>query len=330
MNKNSLVILDKNRIISASNFQIRIYDSKKLIKTIPSYLIQDVVLHIDNNIKPSFLKLCSKLKIPIHFINKNGKYYGSYFNGNSKNILLREAQYNRRLDSNFVLNLSLNIVIGKRNSQLWVLKSIDRKLDLPNINLNNSLNNSYSKNIILGIEGTIAQSYWSKFGLLIKNKDFTFYNRVKNPPRDEINSLLSYGYVLLLSKIITNLLIVGLDPFMGFYHETNYRRPSLALDMMEEFRPIAVDKFVLNLINNRRIKKEDFENYYGVYFLKKGPRLFFIKEWLNWWYKKQFYVKKMRERLTLNELSLYQIRILAKTLVGEIENYIPLNIRGSA
>ena len=241
MNKNSLVILEKDKTISANNYQVRIYNEKNLIKTLPSNFIQDVILHIDNNIKPSFLKLCSKLKIPIHFINKNGRYYGSYFSGNSKNIFLRESQYKKRLDLNFVLNFSKAIVMGKRNSQLWVLKSIDKKANLPEV----ELNGSYSKNSILGIEGTIAQSYWLKFASIIKNKDFNFTHRTKNPPRDEINSLLSYGYVLLVSKTITNLLLVGLDPFMGFYHEINYRRPSLALDMMEEFRPIAVDKFCL-------------------------------------------------------------------------------------
>ncbi len=325
MNKNSLVILDKNKTISANNYQVRIYNENNLVKSLPVGLIQDVIIHIDNNIKPSFFKLCSKLKIPIHFINKNGKYYGLYYVGNSKNIFLRESQYKKRLDIDFVVNFSKAIVIGKRNSQLWVLKSIDKKANLPNINFNDL----YSKDSILGIEGTIAQSYWAKFSSIIKNKDFKFIHRTKNPPRDEINSLLSYGYVLLVSKTITNLLLVGLDPFMGFYHEINYKRPSLALDMMEEFRPIAVDKFVLNLINNRRIKKEDFENHYSVYFLKKKPRTFFIKEWLDWWYKKQFYIKQFKEKLTLNELSLYQIRILAKALVGELENYVPLNIRGS-
>lgn len=325
MNLTSLIILDKNRTISASENKILIYNNNKLLKSIPILVVEDVLLHIENNLNENFLKLCSKNKIPIHFINKNFKYYGTFYTGNSRNIFLREKQYYKRLDDDFVLDFSSKIIIGKRNSQLWILKTLDKKATLPNVNFNNI----HSKSELLGIEGAIAQNYWSKFGKLIKNKDFTFERRTKNPPRDEINSLLSYGYTLLVSKIITNILITGLDPYFGFYHELNYRRPSLALDFMEEFRPIAVDKFVLNLVNKRIINKDDFENYYGVMLLKSKARSKFIKEWMGWWFRKNFYSRQFKKKMTLSELSLNQIKIFTKTLVGELKSYIQLNLSGS-
>lgn len=325
MKPTSLIILDKERTISASGNKILIYNKNKLLRTVPSLIIEDIIVHIENNLHENFLKLCSKNKIPVHFVNKNLRYYGTFCTGNSKNIFLREKQYYKRLDDDFVLDFSLRIVIGKRNSQLWVLRTLDKETGLPNINFEKI----YSKSELLGIEGTIAQNYWFQFGKLIKNDDFNFIRRTKNPPRDEINSLLSYGYTLLVSKIITNILITGLDPYFGFYHELNYRRPSLALDFMEEFRPIAVDKFVLNLVNKRIITKNDFENYYGVMFLKKQAKGVFIKRWMDWWLKKEFYSKQFKKKLTLSELSMTQIKIFIKTLTGELKNYIPLDMKGS-
>lgn len=327
MTSRSLVILDKNKILASSGNKFIIYtqESKKQ-RQIPSFLIDDVIVHIENNIKPSFLKACSKLQIPVHFINKNYHYYGSFFVGNNRNIMLRNIQYSKRLSDEFCLSFSTELIKAKRNGQLWVLRSVNRNATLPEMKgyLINNINE------LLGIEGAISQVYWSQFSSLIKNDHFLFSGRVKNPPADEVNSLLSYGYSLLVCKIITNIKIVGLDPYFGFYHSINYRRPSLALDLMEEFRPIAVDKLVLNLINKKIIKKEDFINYYGVIMLTKRARALFIKEWLDWWFKRKFYVKSLKDKFTLSELSLIQARTLVKTLTEEIPSYRGLNILGSA
>ncbi|MCS7183769.1 MAG: CRISPR-associated endonuclease Cas1 [Patescibacteria group bacterium] len=321
----SVIILDKEKTISASNKKILVYDGKKIIKSTPVFIVEDIIIHIDNNIKGNLLKICSKYKIPTHFISKNLKYYGTFMIANSKNILLREVQYSKRLNSEFSLNISKKFIIGKRNSQLWVLKSLDKSSDLPNI----KIDDIKDKNQLLGIEGFIALKYWEQFSYLIKNKEFTFKSRTKNPPYDEVNSILSYGYVLLLSKIITNINLVGLDPYFGFYHEINYRRPSLALDLMEEFRPLAVDKLILNLLNKKIIKKEYFENYHGIFILKRNKQYFFVKKWMDWWFNKKFYVKSLKNSYTLSELSLRQIRNFAKYLVGDINEYEPLNFIGS-
>lgn len=325
MEKISLIILDKEKVISGSSTQLRVYDKNKLIRSCPIFRISDLIVHIDNLIRPNAFKLCTKNKIPIHFINKTGFYYGSFLQPTSRNIFLREAQYLKRLNKDFVLEFSKQIIKGKHKNQLWVLKKYQKDLHLPKPDFKNITDKSQ----ILGIEGSIAQVYWRKFGSLIKNPNFSFRFREKRPPRDPINSLLSYGYTLLTTRFITIILSVGLDPFFGFYHENNYKRPALALDLMEEFRPIAVDLFVLHLVNKRRLKKEDFENYFGFVVLKKKAQSFFIKEWLKWWFEKKFYVKRLKSEFTLNQLAEIQTRKLAKVLVEEIKEYQPLDFTGS-
>jgi len=318
-------ILDKNRTISASGDKILVYVNDKLARSIPIFKVSDLISHIDNTIKPNALKLCTKYKIPIHFVNKLGLYYGTYLQPTSKNIFLREAQYTKRLDEKFTINFCKKLILGKYKNQLWLLKKYNKNAILPEPNFENI----YDKSSILGIEGSIAQSYWRQFGNLIKNNDFSFRFREKNPPRDPINSLLSYGYTLLVTRIITNILLVGLDPYFGFYHENNYRRPSLALDLMEEFRPVAVDLFVVLLVNKRKIAVSDFENYFGCIFLKKSAKSLFVKEWFKWWFEKKFYIKKFRKEFSLNELSQIQTRKFAKVLVNELNEYSPLDFTGT-
>ncbi len=325
MEKIPLIILDKKKVVSASSSKILIYNNNKLLKSFPLFRISDLVVHIDNVLKPNVFKWCSKNKIPIHFINKLASYYGTYLQPNSKNIFLREAQYSKRKDKDFVLYLSKQIILGKSKNQAWVVKKYSGENKLPSFNLDAL----QDKSQILGVEGSIAQCYWREFSKFIKNDKFEFRFRDKNPPIDPVNSLLSYGYTLLVSRIITNILLVGLDPYFGFYHENHYRRPALALDLMEEFRPIAVDLLVLQLINKRRIKPEDFERDLGYVILKKNTRSFFVKEWLRWWFEKKFFIKKLKSEFTLNELSQVQVRKLAKLLVGEIKEYNPLDLTGS-
>jgi CRISPR-associated protein Cas1 len=324
MEKIPLVILDKNRVITSNSNQVKIYDYKTKIRDCPIFKISDIVVHIDNNLKPNIFKTASKHQIPIHFINKNGKYYGSFITGSSKNIFLRELQYRKRLDENFRLAISKKFITGKYNSQNWLLTKYDKNLKLPEVSL---IESAEDINNLLGIEGSIANVYWKAFAKLIKNEHFKFNHRSKNPPRDYVNSLLSYGYTLLTTRMISIILKVGLDPYFGFYHENNYRRPSLALDLMEEFRPIAVDKIVLNLINKRQLNPDDFENYFGIPLLKKSSRSYFIKNWLSWWFKEKFYFKSYKNSFTLEELAEIQARKLVKVLTKEIDNYEPLNFK---
>lgn len=108
-----------------------------------------------------------------------------------------------------------------------------------------------------GMEGFAARVYFGAFGELLDGMDFT--GRRRRPPPDPVNSLLSLGYTLLTYEAFSAVASVGLDPYIGFFHTDTYGRPSLALDVMEELRPVIVDVLVLGCLNQRRISPEDFE-----------------------------------------------------------------------
>jgi CRISPR-associated protein Cas1 len=133
----------------------------------------------------------------------------------------------------------------------------------------------------MGKEGAASQSYFSAFGKIFKGDGtgFTFTRRTRRPPKDPLNAMLSLGYTLLFNEVLLILEQTGLDPYLGYLHLPEYGRPSLALDVMEEFRPVIVDTMVLNLINKNIIKHDDFHGIVdkgknGVYLSKDKIKVF--------------------------------------------------------
>src|SRR5260370_23005569 len=132
---------------------------------------------------------------------------------------------------------------------------------------------------ILGLEGASSAAYFRCFGNLLSDpRQWPFPGRVKRPPTDPVNSLLSFGYSLLTNKVASAVQLVGFDHFVGYLHSSFYGRPALALDLMEEFRPVIVDSVVLNMLNNRMLTANDFVVEVGAYRLKdEKRRVFFTK-----------------------------------------------------
>ena len=172
-----------------------------------------------------------------------------------------------------------------------------------------------------GLEGTGAAIYFAAFPKLLR-QTMGFEGRRRRPPTDPVNALLSFGYTLLLNNVLAAIGLVGLDPYAGYLHSSQYGKPALALDLMEEFRPIIVDSVVQSVINNRVIEPGDFEAELGAYRLADPARRRFIQ--------------KFEERLaqevqhpTFNYQATYrrclelQVRLLAKTVLGEIPAYRP-------
>src|SRR5208283_1767600 len=136
---------------------------------------------------------------------------------------------------------------------------------------------------LLGIEGMAARVYFSAFSGMLKNcqedsgLSFDFKGRNRRPPVDQINALLSYAYALLSKDLTVTTLVVGFDPFLGFYHQPRYGRPALALDLMEEFRPIIADSVVLWVVNNGMVSPADFISRGPAVALKPEARRKFIQ-----------------------------------------------------
>ena len=140
------------------------------------------------------------------------------------------------------------------------------------------LDNRITLDELQGVEGMGSRAWFEAYPLMIKRKgtDFFFYGRNRRPPRDPVNAMLSFGYTMLAKDVVGELMRVGLDPYFGFLHSSVYGRPALALDMMEEFRPILVDSAVLTAINSGMVNDEDFEITNVNCLMSEGGRKSFI------------------------------------------------------
>ena len=180
---------------------------------------------------------------------------------------------------------------------------------------------------ILGMEGAGSSAYFNCFGKLLNDpRQWPFPGRVKRPPTDPVNALLSFGYSLLTSKVASAVQLVGFDHFVGYLHSSFYGRPSLALDLVEEFRPIIVDSVVLTLLNKRMLTLDDFVVELGAYRLKEERRKIFfthLEERLNEEVSHPLFGYKATYRRCLE----LQARLLGKVLTGEINDYPPFLVK---
>ena len=182
----------------------------------------------------------------------------------TKNVELRKRQYSWAMDPERSLGIARSIVSGKiRNSRALLrrnesLSGTDLLSDLDDLAV--EAQEAESMGELLGLEGAAARAYFSSFGRMFKadGADFSFEHRNRRPPRDPVNAVLSYLYGVLVKEAFVTLQAVGFDPYLGFYHQPRFGRPSLALDLMEEFRPAIADPVVIALFNNRELKKDDF------------------------------------------------------------------------
>lgn len=205
-------------------------------------------------------------KIELVLLSVNGDIKGQVTPPLPKNNFLRLQQYQMHSDESFKLKQSKHLIWIKISNAVFVLKNLDRN-NLSKISFEMIKKLDYNKdkalncadfNELMGIEGISAKIYFSALRYYIKNPEICFEKRIKHPPADEFNSILSLGYTLLSSKIRSLLDAYGFDPYLGLLHSTDYGRPSLALDLLEPYRSPIVDKFALKLFNLKILSKENF------------------------------------------------------------------------
>lgn len=202
--------------------------------------------------------------IEMALLTRTGRLVGQLTSPSTKNIELRVRQFGRHDDDVFKLRLAKALVWGKLANCLHLMtnfhqnhpeRGLDaavRRLD----GLRGNLDGSESLASLRGLEGTAARVYFEAFGRMLLH-EFTFTGRKKRPATDPVNALLSLGYTLIFNELLSLLDGLGFDPYLGYFHEVEYGRASLACDIQEEFRP-TVDRFTLYLVNNRMFGAEDF------------------------------------------------------------------------
>lgn len=300
---------------------------------IPIYNIEGIVSFGYTGASPALMKMCADKNIGLCFLTEHGEFLGRVSGPIKGNVLLRRQQYRIADEKEASLNLSRIFIAGKiANCRNVVQRSIRDHGDELNILDAASKNlllksrqsfNAIDSNQLRGIEGEAATSYFGVFNQLIKNSDSSFYfgGRTRRPPQDNVNALLSFTYMLLAHEVQSALESVGLDPYVGFLHTDRPGRASLALDIMEEFRPYLADRLVLSLINRRQVSGKGFvpQGEKGIIMTDETKKEIL----LTWQKRKKESIQHpfLGETVNIGLLPYIQAMLLARYIRGDIDNY---------
>ena len=239
-------------------------DHDKLLD-IPVSKVEGVLIFGNVQFTTQAVRLMLQQGVEMALFTSRGRLLGQLTSPATKNIALREAQYARHGDAEFVLRLARTFVAGKVANALAFVREFghnhpDVDLTEPVSRIEASLHGIEAQTdlaSLLGLEGAAARCYFQGFAQMLR-RDLQFTGRRRRPAPDPVNALLSLGYTLAYGEIGSFLDGMGFDPYLGFYHQPRHGHATLASDLLEEFRTPLVDRFTLYLVNNRIFKAEDF------------------------------------------------------------------------
>ncbi len=338
---NVLYVDEPGCAIKKTGERLLVVKENDTLRDIPLIHLGQVVISGNVNLTTPAMQTLLHEGIPVVFLSAYGRYHGALTPQVSRNSLLRSAQHKVANTPNACLELSKAFVQGKVANMRTMLQrrkwqapdNEDPALEplLANIKTMKTMEKRIHKATelpeLLGIEGNASAAYFRAFNFMLKSEiGFDFQRRSRRPPADATNALLSFAYSLLTADLMSAIQTVGLDPYIGFFHQLKYGKPCLALDLIEEFRPIIADSVVITLINNRRIKPEDFTQSHGGWYLKEHRRKVFYAAYEA---RKSETITHpvFKYKLTFRRAMELQVRLLAKYLTGEIDRYTPLTIR---
>ena len=260
-------LAEQNALVAKEGNRLLVKKDKEVIHTLHTFKIDQVVIFGNIFLTPSAIKHLLSAGIDTAFMTRNGRYLGRLQPPLGKNILLRKEQFRRADDPEYCLQTAKLIVKGKLNNLRTVLMRLNRTREDVDLSdhvvgirsLIDKADTAPSNESLQGCEGKGTAFYFDGFSKGILSDDLEFTRRIRRPPTDPVNALLSLGYTLLLNTVLSAISIAGFDPYLGFLHTTEYGRPSLALDLMEEWRPVIIDTLVLSVINLKVLDKSDFE-----------------------------------------------------------------------
>ena len=329
----TVYITQEDAFIGKTDERLTVKANKKTILDVPFIKVEGVVILGRATVSPAVVLELMKRHVPLSFMQGMGKYLGRLEPELTKNIFVRKAQWQAAGETEQAVHVVRGFVRGKLKNYRSILNRNQRKY--PELDWQKALNRLQSAiapidktdsiNSLRGLEGAGSAAYFGAFNQLIRVEEFSFEARRRRPPTDPVNALLSFGYSLLRHDVQSAVNIVGFDPYLGYLHVQHYGRPGLALDLMEEFRPLVVDSMVLHVINKRMLKSTDFtyEPLSNAVLLSPEGRREFLKQYE---LKKQSEFKHpvLGRKCKYQEAFEIQARLLAKYLMGEIDKYPPL------
>jgi CRISPR-associated protein Cas1 len=332
---NTLFVTSEDAYLSLDGENIVVNRDKQEIARFPLHGLQQIVCFSYAGASPALMGACAEREIGLSFCTPRGKFLARVTGSSNGNVLLRREQYRIADDSLRSCKIARCSIFGKLyNSR----KSIERTLRDHKMRINEEEFRHASERLqallpqvleeislesLRGLEGVGASVYFGIFDdmILREKEQFFFHGRNRRPPLDKVNAMLSFAYSLLANDCASALESVGLDSYVGFFHQDRPGRKSLALDMMEELRPCMADRFVITLINNRMIAPTDFsDSENGAVLMTDDGRRKFLKAWQER-KKEEITHPYLQEKLPWGMVPYVQALLLARYIRGDLDDY---------
>ena len=334
---NTLFVTSEDIYLSLDGENVVANRGKQEVARYPLHALAGIVSFSYAGSSPALMGACAKREVSLSFCTPRGRFLARVTGESSGNVLLRRTQYRIADDPGPCCRIARSMVFGKMYNARWSvertrrdhkLRVDDAALAAASAQLKGFLPQVAAETgpeSLRGLEGAGATVYFGVFDQLILGEKplFAFQSRSRRPPLDPVNALLSFAYSLLARDCASALASVGLDSYVGFLHRDRPGRTSLALDLMEELRPCLADRFVLTLVNNRAVGKQDFDfRENSTVFLNDSGRRTFLHHWQE---RKRETITHpyLKEKIPWGLASYVQALLLARHLRGDLDGYPP-------
>jgi CRISPR-associated protein Cas1 len=339
---NTLYVTQPDSYLHLDNDTLRVEIERETRLRVPLHHLSAVVCFGHVMVSPGLMHRLADAGKSLVLLDGRGRFKARLEGPVSGNVLLRQAQHRRLSDTaagaDFCLAAAKSFVAGKLKNCRQVLlrgaRENGRAADNAELSATADelaralarLEHAANLDAVRGVEGDAAKRYFSVLHLIVRpdaREAFTMSGRTRRPPLDRMNALLSFFYAMLMNDVRSAVESTGLDPQIGFLHAVRPGRAALALDLMEEFRPLLADRLALTLINRRQINAGDFvDRPGGAVFLKDDARKLAVTAYQE--RKQEVLVHPLLEAsIALGLAPFVQARLLARNVRGDAESYLP-------
>lgn len=332
---NVLYVTTPEAFLSLDGENIVIKKEENVAMRVPLHNLENVVCFSYPGASPALMGACAERNVGLCFLTPHGRFLARIVGKVRGNVLLRKTQYQLSEKEEDSVKIASSFLIGKlSNCRKVIERALRDHAMLVDVQALSAVSASLKESLkavqgcktiydLMGFEGSAAKTYFGVFDQLIlqQRQDFFFKERSRRPPLDNLNALLSFLYTLLTSEVSSALETVGLDPYVGFLHQDRPGRPSLALDLMEELRPVFADRLALSLINRQQINGKGFtQKESGGILMDDDTRKKVLMAWQER-KKEEIFHPFLKERIAFGLIPYVQALLLARHLRGDLDAY---------
>jgi len=334
---NVLYVTTPEAYLSLDGENVVVKKDENTSMRLPLHNLENIVCFNYPGASPGLMGACAERNVGLCFLTPNGRFLARITGKVKGNVLLRKKQYDVSEKKDESLPIAASFLLGKiANCRKVIERALRDHAMLVDTQALTQASAALKETLsaiqdcktigdLMGFEGSAAKIYFGVFDQLIlqQREDFAFKERSRRPPLDNLNSLLSFLYVLLTNEVASALEVVGLDPYVGFLHQDRPGRPSLALDLMEELRPVFADRLALSLVNRKQVTGKGFtQKESGGILMDDDTRKIVLTNWQAR-KKEEIIHPYLKERIPFGLIPHVQAMLMARFLRGDLDAYPP-------